>query len=93
MTNWHSYLDETKRGLAKLLARENITVRHATVDTAMFNIQTRELLLPKWKDITVDQYDLLIGHEVGHALYTDRNRKSTRLNSSHVSESRMPSSA
>lgn len=74
MTNWHSYLDETKRGLAKLLARENITVRHATVDTAMFNIQTRELLLPKWKDITVDQYDLLIGHEVGHALYTDRDR-------------------
>lgn len=54
-----------------MLARENITVRHADVSTAMFNIETRELLLPKWTNITTDQYDLLIGHEVGHALYTD----------------------
>ena len=30
-------------------------------------------------------------HELGYAY--DRDRKSTRLNSSHVSESRMPSSA
>lgn len=71
---WSSHLDEQKRGLARLLARENITVRHDNVATAMFNIQTRELLLPKWTGITVDQYDLLIGHEVGHALYTDKAR-------------------
>ena len=33
----------------------------------------------------------LIG--VGFATYTEQDRKSTRLNSSHMSESRMPSSA
>lgn len=70
-SSWHSHLDETKRGLARLLARENLIVRHANVPTANFDLQSRTLTLPMWKDITVDQYDLLIGHEVGHALYSD----------------------
>ena len=68
--NYLTHLDETKRGLAKLLARENILVRHANVPTAMFNVENRELLLPKFETISVDQYDLLIGHEVGHAKYS-----------------------
>ena len=70
-TSWQSHLDETKRGLARLLARENLTVRHANVPTANFDLESRTLTLPLWSDITVDQYDLLIGHEVGHALYSD----------------------
>ena len=69
--SWQRHLDETKRGLARLLARENLTVRHANVPTANFDLQSRTLTLPLWKNITVDQYDLLIGHEVGHALYSD----------------------
>ena len=68
--NYLTHLDETKRGLAKLLARENITVRHEAVPTAYFNIQDRTLVLPKFDNVTVDQYDLLIGHEVGHAKYS-----------------------
>ena len=68
--NYVTHLDETKRGLAKLLARENITVRHENVSTAMFDIGNRVLVLPKFENITVDQYDLLIGHEVGHAKYS-----------------------
>ena len=68
--NYVTHLDETKRGLAKLLARENISVRHENVSTAMFDIGSRVLVLPKFENITVDQYDLLIGHEVGHAKYS-----------------------
>ena len=68
--NYVTHLDETKRGLAKLLARENITVRHENTSTAMFDIGNRVLVLPKWDNVTVDQYDLLIGHEVGHAKYS-----------------------
>ena len=68
--NYVTHLDETKRGLAKLLARENITVRHENVSTAMFDIGNRVLVLPKFENITVDQYDLLIGHEVGHSKYS-----------------------
>ena len=68
--NYVTHLDETKRGLAKLLARENITVRHENVSTAMFDIGNRVLVLPKFDNISVDQYDLLIGHEVGHAKYS-----------------------
>ena len=72
--NWITHIDETKRGLAKLLARENLSVRHEPqASTAMFNLETRELILPTWSNITVDQYDLLIGHEVAHAKYSDES--------------------
>lgn len=59
-----------KSVLPKLLAKENITVKHGNYSTAWFNIKDRELGLPLWKDMGKDVYDLLIGHEVGHALET-----------------------
>ena len=38
--------------LAKLFATENLTVTHdTTADTAMFNVATRQLVLPAWKDM------------------------------------------
>jgi len=61
---------EQKSNLAKLLATENITVEHKKVKTAYFIPKTRVLCLPIWEDMTNDLYDLLVGHEVGHALYT-----------------------
>ncbi len=59
-----------KSGLAKLLATENISVRHENIPTAYFNIKTRTLGLPNWDNASADVYDLLVGHEVGHALFT-----------------------
>lgn len=60
-----------KSVLAKLLAGENITVRHVSgADTAHFNGKTRVVVLPIWKNMSSDLYDLLVGHEVAHALYT-----------------------
>ena len=56
--------------IAKLLAKEDITIQHGNYHTAWFDIQNRTLGLPMWKDMGKDVYDLLIGHEVGHALYT-----------------------
>lgn len=58
--------------LAKLLATENITMRHnPSVPTAYFDIKTRELVLPVWHGVSNDLYDMLVVHEVGHALDTD----------------------
>jgi hypothetical protein len=56
--------------LARLLATENITVVHENAPTASFNVKDRVLTLPLWEDLTGDNYDHFIGHEVGHALYT-----------------------
>jgi len=56
--------------LPKLLAKENITIRHGNFNTAWFDIKNRTLGLPLWKDMGKDVYDLLIGHEVGHAIET-----------------------
>ena len=56
--------------LARLLARENIAVIHGAYKTAWFDPQKRILALPIWKNKGKAVYDLLTGHEVGHALYT-----------------------
>ena len=56
--------------LAKLLAKENLSVQHGNYSTASFDVMNRVLRLPLWEDKGKDVYDLLVGHEVGHALYT-----------------------
>ena len=64
------YNQEIKGNLARLLATENLVVEHRKVNTASFNIDDRVLTLPLWEKASETVYDLLVGHEVGHALYT-----------------------
>jgi len=64
-------LHEVKGKLAKLLATENLIIEHRNVETAQFDVVRRVLTLPVWNISSVDVYDLLVAHEVGHALYTD----------------------
>ena len=61
---------EIKSQLAKLLATEDIVVEHKHVETAQFNVDTRVLILPLWEKASNYVYDMLVGHEVGHALFT-----------------------
>lgn len=60
----------TKAQLAKLLATEDLIVENQEVSTAQFNVETRVLTLPMWKRASNSVYDMLVGHEVGHALFT-----------------------
>ena len=62
--------NQAKSYLAKLLATENISVEHKKVQTAYFDVKSRLLVLPIWKNMNEDITDLLISHEVGHALFT-----------------------
>lgn len=65
---------EIKSALAKLMATENITVQHVpNIPTAMFDVKNRALSLPIWNNISDDLYDMLVVHEVGHALDTPAN--------------------
>src|SRR6056300_249229 len=59
-----------KSVLARLLANENITVQQVNYETAYFDVKERVLGLPLWKDISKDVFDMLVGHEVSHALFT-----------------------
>ena len=61
---------EVKGQLAKLLATEDLIIENRKVDTAMFDVERRVLTLPMWEKASASVYDLLVGHEVGHALYT-----------------------
>ena len=61
---------EIKGNLARLLATEDLVVEHKNVATASFNVDTRVLILPQWDRASNEVYDMLVGHEVGHALYT-----------------------
>jgi hypothetical protein len=61
---------QAKKQLAKILATENLTILHVGTRTATFDPVKRILTLPIWNDMDGDIYDLLVTHEVGHALYT-----------------------
>ena len=61
---------EVKGQLAKLLATEDLIVESKKVETACFNVHTRVLTLPMWDKASNNIYDALVGHEVGHALFT-----------------------
>ena len=64
-------MNDIKDRLAKLLATENITVRHsASASTASFDVKDRVLTLPVWANLSAAVVDMMTGHEVGHALWT-----------------------
>ena len=65
-----SFTVESKSQLARLMATENLHIQHIKAQTASFDPIKRVLYLPIWKDMTGVIYDLLTGHEVGHAQYT-----------------------
>ena len=61
---------EVKGQLAKLLATEDLIIENRPVPTASFDVERRVLTLPMWEKASGTVYDLLVGHEVGHALFT-----------------------
>jgi hypothetical protein len=64
-------LIQSKSLLAKLMATENLIVEQRNVQTASFDVKNRVLTVPVLdKNISGYLYDLFMGHEVGHALYT-----------------------
>ena len=66
---------QSKSILARLLADEDLSVRHdMAAPTAAFDLQTRTLILPTWENMSASLYDMLVGHEVAHALYTPSDR-------------------
>ena len=81
-----SNLQVSKSILAKLMATENITVSHQNVQTAYFDLKSRTIVLPVWKEMDGDLYDLLTGHEVGHALDTPEQGWHSALDNTEKSE-------
>ena len=66
---------EIKGSLARLLATENLVVEHKQVPTASFDVAKRVLTLPMWTKASDIVYNMLVGHEVGHALYTPNDEE------------------
>ena len=61
----------SKSQLAKLMATENIRIIHdGKQQTASFNLESRTLMCPIWKEMDGFLYDLIMGHEISHALHT-----------------------
>jgi hypothetical protein len=55
---------------AKVLATEDIRVSKAKVKTACFDLKERHLILPMWDGLEPIVEDMLVCHEVAHALFT-----------------------
>ena len=61
----------SKSILAKALAEENLQVQFdPSAQTAMCDVANRVITLPVWEGMSDAARDLMIGHEIGHALYT-----------------------
>lgn len=59
--------------VGKLMSQENISIVHKpTSKTASFDLESRTLFLPEFANVSEDVYDLMIGHEVSHALNTPK---------------------
>ena len=69
---WYNIrMSNTKTILAGLLATENLSVVHdPAAQTASFDLKNRVLTLPVWESMSNSLYDMLVGHEVAHALHT-----------------------
>jgi len=66
-----SALPTVSSGFAKLLATENISVHiDSTASTACFDVESRVLTMPVWEKMSEQLTDMLVGHEVSHALHT-----------------------
>ena len=61
---------ESLEKLASLLATEDLIVEHADVPTASFDLKTRKVVLPLWKQMTKTLYHMLVLHEISHAINT-----------------------
>jgi hypothetical protein len=61
----------SKSILAKALAEENLQVQFdPSAQTAMCDVANRVITLPVWEGLSDAARDLMIGHEIGHALFT-----------------------
>ena len=61
------------------MATENLVIEQRKVSTAMFDTKNRVLIVPVLdKNIPAHTYDLFMGHEVGHALWTPPNNPEIR---------------
>lgn len=66
-----SQLFGEKSILSKLMATENIAVEQKAVKTASFNLKTRVLTIPNFKEeVSAEILDVLFSHEISHALHT-----------------------
>jgi hypothetical protein len=59
-----------KSTLAKLMASEDITILHEKIRTAYWDSLNRTLHCPIFENTSSELYDLFMGHEVGHCLFT-----------------------
>tara|TARA_R100001082_G_scaffold111139_1_gene93627 strand:+ start:110 stop:2326 length:2217 start_codon:yes stop_codon:yes gene_type:complete len=75
--------------LARCMATEDITVRHSvSAETASFDTLNRVLTLPVWQDMDNALYDMLVGHEVSHALHTPADGWKTAVGEGPMSRMR-----
>lgn len=64
----------THSTFARLMSTENIQVLFGGQDMdAWFDTENRVLHIPEWTSMTPEVYDLLISHEVSHAIHTPKN--------------------
>ena len=83
MMPMHSKIDQ----LAKLLATENIIIRRSVLaETASFDLKSRVLTLPILILTSKEITDMMTGHEVAHALWTEMDEWVKAINKEKINK-------
>jgi beta-lactamase regulating signal transducer with metallopeptidase domain len=83
-------ITESKNILASCLALEDISIVYQPdIDTPMFHSDTREIYIPiyKFDEFSESFHDMIIGHEVGHAKWSETNQQKIETMAKQVCDS------
>jgi len=81
-------LTEAKSNLSRLMSEENLLVEQRSgVQSAFFDTENRLLVVPEFKnDVSSNVIDLMLSHEVGHALFTPSDKWINAIKEEKVSK-------
>lgn len=82
-------LTEAKSNLSRLMSEENLLVEQRSgVQSAFFDTKNRLLVVPEFKEeVSSNVIDLMLSHEVGHALYTPSDKWSEAITEGKINKS------
>ena len=82
-------LTEAKSNLSRLMSEENLLVEQRSgVQSAFFDTKNRLLVVPEFKEeVSSNVIDLMLSHEVGHALYTPADKWSEAISEGKINKS------
>lgn len=84
----YATISPARETFARLISAERIGIRYSSTPTPYFNLETREIVMPFFKDITDDEEILFVTHEISHGKHTPPKKWKAAIDSFPKEEQR-----